>query len=329
MPESFSWGKPAKDLDDALDMIAKNCQTLQLEHRLDPYSHGVVNFERAAGDKLSNPFLGDSGVEKICSALEKNKSCKALDLSGNKLGEGGVEALCKMLKENDCIEILYLEDNAITDDACAELAALLTKNKTLKQLNLSGNKISSKGAKVLAQSIRKNEALEALWLNRNQIRDGGAKEFGECLKKNDVLDTLCLEDNKIRERGAKVLAKALRKNTDIETLNLGGNKIGSKGAKYFGKALKKNEKHGGQLKKLVLGGNRFNEHDMETLEGEASSRGVTLMGNNHYDVYGNDIEHLRKENGLKRMRNYLKYHTKPKYLRQGHFNSDKKVSQHL
>lgn len=322
------WEKPVKTLDQALSKIYDGCETVQFEHRLDPYSSGVVDFRRNAGDKIANPHLGDDGVKKICQALEKNTTVKALDLSGNRIGNEGVEAICKLLKKNDTIEVLYLEDNRITDTECELLADKLRKHESLRELSLSGNRITSKGAKAIATSLRKNKSLEALWLNRNSIRDGGAKMFGTVLRsKNNTLDTLCLEGNKIRERGAKVLAKGVRKNTELKTLNLGGNKIGSKGVKYFDKAIKKNEKAGGNLKTIVLDGNRMNQADLEVLSARADGRKVTLQGRTHYDIYGNEIEHRKKAAGMARVGNYLKYHTKWKYLKQGHFDPEDQIEE--
>jgi len=324
------WEKPAKNLEDALDKINDSCRTLQLEHRLDPYSAGEQSFLRGDGDKIVNPHLGDGGVKKICEALKENTSVKALDLSGNRVGAEGVEAICDLLKENETIEVLYLEDNRIDDEDCEELAHRLKKNKTLKQLSLSGNQITSKGAKAIAHALKKNDTLEALWLNRNKIRDGGAKEFGRIIRgKNDTLDMLCFEDNKIRERGAKGLAKGLRKAKGMRTLNLGGNKIGAKGAKYFEKAIKKNEKNGGQLDKLILDGNRLNGEDMEILEAKASAKKVKLQGRTRFDVYGDEMERRRKGKPLERARNYLKYHTKPSYFTQGHFDPEDKIKKQL
>ncbi|CAI8035345.1 NLR family CARD domain-containing protein 3 [Geodia barretti] len=78
--------------------------------------------------------IGSSGGVELGAALEKNKTLRCLDLSGNALGDDGVRGLCVGLGNNSSLEELELiYDESLGEEGVSLLLQLQKRKQTETQ----------------------------------------------------------------------------------------------------------------------------------------------------------------------------------------------------
>ncbi|XP_033727326.1 serine-rich adhesin for platelets-like isoform X3 [Pecten maximus] len=122
---------------------------------------------------LGDTNMGDSGMNKVATFLEKNTTLKTLNLNGNKaVSVEGWQRLGKALKKNKTLQTLSLDFNNIGDDGIAAIVDGLRTNQTLQTLELEDVGITKKGGKMLRDLVKDNPTiLEVTIFPGNSIPD--------------------------------------------------------------------------------------------------------------------------------------------------------------
>lgn len=95
--------------------------------------------------RLCNNQLGDTDIEAIAGALERNDTLHSLLLGNNRIGDAGAEALSRALVKNQSCALreLYIWDNQITESgARALVSAAQVEHSRIEEIGLSGNPMS-------------------------------------------------------------------------------------------------------------------------------------------------------------------------------------------
>lgn len=130
---------------------------------------GIQEIEEEADDNgkvnlreldLGDTNMGDSGMSKVATFLEKNTTLKTLNLNGNKaVSVEGWQKLGKALKENKTLQTLSLDFNNVGDDGIAAIVEGLRTNQTLHTLELEDVGITKKGGKLLRDLVKDNPTI--------------------------------------------------------------------------------------------------------------------------------------------------------------------------
>ncbi|CAF1531985.1 unnamed protein product [Rotaria sordida] len=240
----------------------------------------------------SEQVFSTTGVQRLCKALEQNKTLKTLDLSHNQTGDEGAQHLGKVLEQNKTLTTLNLRSNKISHEGARHLSKGLEQNRTLTTLDLSYNHIGHQGIQHLSKALEQNQTVTTLTLYQAEIGDEGAQHLGKALEQNkQTLNTMDLSHNQIGDEGAQHLGKALEKNQTLTTLDLSRNQIDDEGVQHIGKALEQNQ----ALTTLDLNCNQIGTQGAQYL-GKALERNQTLitlnLNDNEIDVQG--AQHLAK-----------------------------------
>jgi len=113
---------------------------------------------------ISNCFIFNDDLIKICEALKVNKSITELDLSCNMIDT--LKPICEALKVNTTLQKINLKNNKIID--LTPLLDILHSNNTLINIDLSNNKIED--INVLYDIIRQNKTIKLINLKSNKIK---------------------------------------------------------------------------------------------------------------------------------------------------------------
>ena len=115
----------------------------------------------------------------LTEMLQRNKTLRGLDLSGNKAFSDGLQYIAEALITNTSLFELYLSDCSlkITEENGPTLTEMLQRNKTLRKLDLSNNKaiISDNQASFIIEGLKKNTTLKTLYLWNSSITDEGIR----------------------------------------------------------------------------------------------------------------------------------------------------------
>ncbi|XP_072223898.1 NACHT, LRR and PYD domains-containing protein 12 [Leuresthes tenuis] len=138
---------------------------------------------------------------------------RKLKLENNYIGDSGMEALCKALQHPLCrLQSLWLFCCDLTAVSCSHLKeALLSDGCFLLELDLSLNELGQEGGLLLCQGLsRPGCALEKLNLTRCELTLAVFKELGSLLKNGTCqLKSLIVGLNKVGDHGVKHLWDAV------------------------------------------------------------------------------------------------------------------------
>ena len=193
---------------------------------------GILYHDELHSLSIQQGKIGDEGLLKLTSSLDKLTNLQVIRLSANRLSSEAVasalKALCAQTK--NLVE-LDLSNNSVGPEAILELAALLKQNPNIHHLNLSGNLLGDEGVIALVSVFGETQiSVPCLELANNKIGDAGATAVGELVNKNPNIGIVNLSGNLIRDEGAIGLAKHLTDNMNVTKVDLSGNNIGPAGA---------------------------------------------------------------------------------------------------
>ncbi|XP_072296039.1 NACHT, LRR and PYD domains-containing protein 3-like [Eucyclogobius newberryi] len=159
---------------------------------------------------LSNNYIWDSGVERLCSGLKSapcrlevlslswcglsedccdalasvlsSSSLTHLDLSNNHLKDSGVEHLCSGLKSAPCrLQVLSLSWCGLSEDCCDDLASVLSSS-SLTHLDLSNNHLKDSGVERLCSGLKSAPCrLKVLRLSGCLVSERGGASLASAL----------------------------------------------------------------------------------------------------------------------------------------------------
>lgn len=141
-------------------------------------------------------------VRLISKALEKNTSCRCLDLSRRSLSDTDGVAMANMLKHNVGLEVLILEGNQLGVKSAKAFAEALEVNESLRTLNLESNNLTMSGNDqtgviALSKAFEKNGYLLVLNLCGNKITSESTEHWCASLDKNESLTMLDVSGNDV------------------------------------------------------------------------------------------------------------------------------------
>eukprot|EP01133_Synstelium_polycarpum_P018077 gene18077-21601_t len=163
---------------------------------------GALVFAQALRDctnidslKLANCNFRKRGMTSIISALEENRSLKAIDLSNNiKSGSKAlavVDHLARTLQRHVSIERLVLagKDNRsfFLGRELSPLVKSINEECHLLELDISGNSMGDDLCRELFESIKKNTYLRTLHIDNNSIGLPGFAAMRRCFSTNRTL----------------------------------------------------------------------------------------------------------------------------------------------
>ena len=103
---------------------------------------------------LGYNVITSKGASILADALQYNNTLEQLSLWNNYIGDTGVDILCTALSMNkNNLRKLDLSENDITDAGAGYLGQMLKNNTILTHLTLSRNNISDEGIEELANAI--------------------------------------------------------------------------------------------------------------------------------------------------------------------------------
>ncbi|XP_077050755.1 uncharacterized protein LOC143700892 [Siphateles boraxobius] len=165
-------------------------------------------------------LLNDCNLtHKSCSALAavlgSDSNLTELNMNNNNLQDSGVERLCTRLERVKCkLETLWLSKCDLTEESCSALASVLSSDSSiLKDLDLSYNNLQDSGVKLLSAGLIKNCncKLEKLRLSDCSITEEGYKALASALRSNPShLIELDLTGNDPGQSGVKELSDLLQ-----------------------------------------------------------------------------------------------------------------------
>ena len=160
--------------------------------------------------KLADNSIGDEIAPYITALLQKNKTLRLIDLSGNQISYVTAKAFCGKLASTYTIEDLILSRNArFGSRGAAALGPFLAQNQRIKRLVLSACKIDPSFFSDFCNNLAKNESIEVLELSHNSLGDDGVQKLAESLKDHENLKFLDLEMIDISDVGCRAILDIL------------------------------------------------------------------------------------------------------------------------
>eukprot|EP01063_Lacrimia_lanifica_P018295 TRINITY_DN25220_c0_g1_i1.p1 TRINITY_DN25220_c0_g1~~TRINITY_DN25220_c0_g1_i1.p1 ORF type:complete len:350 (+),score=103.33 TRINITY_DN25220_c0_g1_i1:64-1113(+) len=161
---------------------------------------------------LSNTCIGQTGTERLCSALKGNHVMESLDLS-DQLMKTAVSSLVEVLLSMPRLRYVNLSGNRLGPQGALSVKRML-ESGALTRLDLKENYFGAEGAAIVASGIvqgapakaavkRARPAVPAvhrlaLTLDNNNIRDDG---FAALAAKAHALRSLSVKDNALSKVG--------------------------------------------------------------------------------------------------------------------------------
>lgn len=149
----------------------------------------------AVGYKCYNATTEDA--IKVASALEKSRTCRALDFCENNAGPDGFKAICRAVETPyNMLTVICIHSNGIGAEGAEYLAgAMKSPHCMLSELYLGNNNMLDRGVTALADALKVNHYVRAMYLARNRMTDIGAKACLEALEYNKSIVILQLKQN--------------------------------------------------------------------------------------------------------------------------------------
>ncbi|XP_066512860.1 ribonuclease inhibitor-like [Hoplias malabaricus] len=138
--------------------------------------------------RLNSCDLSDDSCDSLASVLRLGSTLKELDLSNNYLDDSGVKKLCDGLKSELCkLETLRLAQCRLGKQSCEHLRSVLLNNSSLKNLDLSKNALKDSGVEVLCDGLKSEHCkLETLRLSRCMISEEGCSSLFKSSKLKEL-----------------------------------------------------------------------------------------------------------------------------------------------
>lgn len=131
---------------------------------------------------LAKQGIHDVGCMWLGEYLQRNRTLRRLDLSGNNITSTGVEYLRAALAAPGCgLQWLDLSNNCIADEAAEELEAAIAANKSLRFLGLATTSLTDVALVRIAAALRVNQSLEGVTLAGNLFGVEARKAFQQLL----------------------------------------------------------------------------------------------------------------------------------------------------
>ena len=134
---------------------------------------------------ISNCFIENKDLIKICEALKVNKSITELDLSCNLIDT--LEPIYEALKVNTTLQKINLKNNKIKE--LKPLLKVIPFNNTLMNINLSHNELED--INILYDIIQQNKTIKQINLNYNKIKT--IKPLYELLVNKDIINSILIK----------------------------------------------------------------------------------------------------------------------------------------
>ncbi|XP_059817283.1 NACHT, LRR and PYD domains-containing protein 3-like [Hypanus sabinus] len=175
--------------------------------------------------------LTASCADDLVSTLTTNDSLTELELGFNDLGDSGVERLCSALRKPQCrLQELGLDNNGLTVSCVKELASALRMNTSLLRLNLGFNHLGNSGVNLLWEALDVRECkLQELRLRAVGLTDSCAEDLLSIFDSNTSLKSLDLNSNAFTDRSIPALRRLILNRNSLEHIQLVGNKFTSGG----------------------------------------------------------------------------------------------------
>ena len=254
--------------------------------------------------KMSKHKLSDQFVKKVASAVSKNSTIQALDISSNRFGVDGVAAIMACVKTSTTLQSLDISDNNVGHRGAEFIAGALYNNTVLKELKVSRSDLHDDGAAVIVKCLGCTK-LKELDLSWNSISGKGVSEIAHFLGvKKDANTPTEGAAGSHRENESDSQAHA-----NLEVLNLSHNKLGNDGAECLSSMLKVNS----SLKVLDISSNGLTDEGVaficDSLMFNTTLQHLKISGN--YVTSANNIADALEINQYLTTLNIQQYPAKP------------------
>ncbi|XP_072132687.1 NACHT, LRR and PYD domains-containing protein 3-like [Mobula birostris] len=174
-------------------------------------------------------------AEDLVSTLTASDSLTELELGFNHLGDSGVERLCSALRKPQCqLQELGLDNNGLTLSCVKELASALKRNTSLLRLDLGFNRLGDSGVSLLWQALNVRECkLQGLRLRAVGLTDSCTEHLLSVLEFNSSLKALDLSSNAFTDGSIPAIRRLIMNRNSLENIQLVGNQFTSGGEKQL------------------------------------------------------------------------------------------------
>ncbi|KAL2085265.1 hypothetical protein ACEWY4_018585 [Coilia grayii] len=139
---------------------------------------------------LGKHQMTDTGVERLCEALQTNRTLCYLDLSCNRITRDGAKCLAEVLKQGSALEILDLSANRIEDDGAVYLSeAIVLPHCRLRALSIPSNNIGTVGLVALSEAMKSSSMLTHIYIWGNKLEEPVCMAFTKLIKSERLLET--------------------------------------------------------------------------------------------------------------------------------------------
>ena len=158
-------------------MSASDCAVIGTVLQSHPQTERInkVRFDRC--------HMQDAGLAQLLPGLQRCKSIKALNMSGNSLSSQHMSAVSGVLANNaSTLADVTLSSNKMEDDGLEKLSGGLKQCRELKKLWLGWNGLTFREASTLSDVLSSLPNLEMLSVSENDLGDNGIAQLAHGLQ---------------------------------------------------------------------------------------------------------------------------------------------------